>query len=623
MASAEVTWHGPAVADYRVICRNTTGNIHSSQVVHTNHVHYTGLTPGSRYNVYVRRLCNSNDSSGLSLAGGFTTKFCNDGTIDTIVSASSTSSYYLPVNNLYSYTYTQQIVNASELAGSGEINAISFYYAGSSATTAKSACTIYMGHTSLSSFPSASDFVDPADLQMVYTGHLNCSPGWNRFMFAYPFTYNGTSNLVIAIDDNSGSYNGTEYTFAVDQTSGLSSIVFYSDSYNPDPSSQTSLDSYSGTKTAFGYRNQIILESCPPNSCPPPILREPIIRSTNVTLRWRNTGESYQIGYRLATSSSWITNNYSIEDTFYTINTLYPRTDYVFHVRQYCDSTGVSNWTEGSFNSSNVPCLAPMNLHTTTVTNKKATFYWSPEENNLSYRLHVFNTFFDQTINCYVAHGTINGLEGGITYYAAVQANCQGFDDPSQWSDTIRFTTDVCPDATDLTATDIQGNSVLLDWTEGGRADRWEIQYGYTGFSQGSGFSVTTDTHPYRLTGLIGETSYDIYVRAICEDNFFSEHWSNRVTVTTPYSSITSATDDARITLTPNPTSTDVKLTLPPCGSPIKVEIIDIAGRTHHSQILDADTESTMLPASGLAPGAYFVRVAGDDINCVKKLVVR
>ena len=623
MASANVTWHGPTNADYRVICRTSTGTIFSSQQVNTNSISYSGLTPGVRYNVYVRRLCESGDSSALSLSGSFVTKFCNDGYVDTVQSTSYTTSYQMPLSNYYNYSYTQQIVPASAISGSGEINAISFNYAGTTAMRDKSACTIYMGHTTLSSFSSANDLVDPATLQMVYAGPLNCAPGWNRFMFNNPFPYNGSSNLIVAIDDNSNGYGSTADVFVVDQTSDLTSILLYSDGENPNPSSLSSLNAFTGSRNTFAHRNQMVLESCPPNNCPTPILREPIIRSTNTTLRWRNTGSSYQIGYRLATSSSWITNNYNIDDTFYTINTLYPRTDYVYHVRQYCDSTGVSNWVEGTFNSSDVPCLAPMDLHTTAVSNNQVTLYWTPEENNLSYRLHVFNTFFDETVNCYVAHGRVQGLQGGITYYAAVQANCQGFDEPGQWSDTISFTTDVCPDATNLTASELQGNSVLLDWTEGGRADRWEIQYGYSGFTQGSGFSVITDTHPYRLTSLIGENTYDIYVRAICADNFYSENWSNGVTITTPYSSINSVNDDARITLSPNPTSTDVKLTLPASAGQVKVEIVDMSGRSHHLQALTPGTETTVLPASELAPGAYFVRVTGDDINCVKKLVVR
>ena len=125
------------------------------------------------------------------------------------------------------------------------------------------------------------------------------------------------------------------------------------------------------------------------------------------------------------------------------------------------------------------------------------------------------------------------------------------------------------------------------------------------------------------MTGLVGESTYDFYVRAICDDDFFSEGWSNRVTVSTPYSSINSVTDDARVKLFPNPTSSDVLLSLPLATSPVQVEVIDISGRTQLSLTLPAGTESTQLSTSQLRQGAYFVRVTGDSINTVKKLIVR
>ena len=98
------------------------------------------------------------------------------------------------------------------------------------------------------------------------------------------------------------------------------------------------LNAFSGNKDLYGYRNLMILDVCTSNTCPPPTLRDPIVRSHNVTLRWRNTGTSYNVGYRLATSSSWISSNISTTDTFYTINSLRPMTDYVFRVRQHCDT---------------------------------------------------------------------------------------------------------------------------------------------------------------------------------------------------------------------------------------------------------------------------------------------
>ena len=622
MASATIAWHGRSDVDYRVTLRQR-GAVISNDLVHTNSIHYTELTPGTTYTAYVRRLCSSEDSSQVA-SYTFTTKLCNDGHYDTIGAlANANTSYYLPLNNYYSYTYTQQLVLSSELSGAGEINAIDFYYSGSSAMTAKTACTIYMGHTTLSSFSSSDDFAAPEDMQIVYTGNLNCSSGWNHFMFNWPFTYNGVDNLVIAVDDNSGGYNTTAHTFAVVPSSDMMSICYYSDSYNPNATSSEDLTNYAGTKTVYAYRTLMSLSTCPPNNCSTPVLRDPIVRSRNTTLRWRNTGSAYRVGYRLATSSSWISDNIATTDTFYTINTLYPNTDYVYHVRQYCDTNGVSNWVEGQFNSSDVPCLIPMDLHVQSVTNNKVKLAWTPEENNIGYRVHLFNTYFDQTISAYLAHANFSGLTSNTRYYASVQANCQDIADPSQWSDTISFVTDFCPNVTDLTYSDLQGNSVVLDWVEGGRADQWEIQWGVTGFVDGTGHYVVTDHHPYTLTGMTGETMYDIYVRAICDEGYYSEQWSNCVTLTTPYSSINSITDDVRVKLFPNPTSSDVTITLPVTNSAVSIEIIDMAGRVKLTQTLPQGTENAVLATSQLSQGAYYVRIVGGDINTVKKLVVR
>ena len=572
----------------------------------------------------MRRVCSSTDSSALSPAFTFTTAICNNSFGDTVATTpSSVTSYYIPVNNYYGYSYSQQIVLASELHGSGEISAIDFKYAYTSANTAKSNCTIYVGHTTKSQFSSNTDFVDPADMQMVYAGTLSSTNGWNHFVFNNPFPYDGVRNLVIAVDDNNGNYNGTSYTYYVDQTSAPMSLSIYSDSQNPNPRSLDDLLNFSGTPSTFAYRNQVVLEFCPNNPCSTPILRNPIVRSTNATLRWRNTSSHYQVSYRRASTTSWLADMVDVEDTFFVIPSLYPMTDYVYRVRQFCDSVSVSNWVEGTFNSADVPCLSPMGLHVTSVTNNKVSLAWQPEENNLTYTLHVFNSYFDSYANTIIARGSVSGLDAAMTYYATVQAHCQGFEEPSEWSDTIMFTTDICPDATNLTASNIQGNSVVLDWTDGGRAEKWEIQYGPTGFIQGSGLSVIAESHPYTLTDLVGETEYDIYVRGICGTNFYSEHWSNCVTITTPYSGISMSNDDTRVRLHPNPTSSDVELILPANVGAFKVEVIDVAGRVQLSGSYPSGSENIILPTSGLEQGAYFVRVVGDRINTVKKLIIK
>ena len=69
-----------------------------------------------------------------------------------------------------------------------------------------------------------------------------------------------------------------------------------------------------------------------------------------------------------------------------------------------------------------------------------------------------------------------------------------------------------------LAASNVTASSVDLAWTDNNAATEWEIEYGATGFTPGTGAgtSVTVTSNPYTLSGLAGNTSYDVYVRANC-----------------------------------------------------------------------------------------------------------
>ncbi len=56
-----------------------------------------------------------------------------------------------------------------------------------------------------------------------------------------------------------------------------------------------------------------------------------------------------------------------------------------------------------------------------------------------------------------------------------------------------------------------------LDWTAGGPETAWDIEWGPTGFIQGTGTLINAvDYHPFTLTGLAPTTAYSYYVRANC-----------------------------------------------------------------------------------------------------------
>jgi hypothetical protein len=74
-----------------------------------------------------------------------------------------------------------------------------------------------------------------------------------------------------------------------------------------------------------------------------------------------------------------------------------------------------------------------------------------------------------------------------------------------------------CPDPSTLTATAVTSSSANLGWTENGSATTWNVEWGATGFTQGTGTMVTgTTNNPEPITGLATETTYDFYVQADC-----------------------------------------------------------------------------------------------------------
>ena len=607
--SARVRWHGPEDADYRVLLYNSDRTLLAVDTVHTGSILYQDLLPGSIYKVRVGRLCDGSLGQQTPLYT-FATNVCNGGTVDTIRSTPTTgTTYYLPVNNCYRYSYTQQIVLASELGGAGDISSISFLYESPYRMTVKTNCTIYLGHTARAYFDFPNDTVPRSEMQVVYIGSLNCSQGWNRIVLGTPFAYDGTNNLVLAIDDNSGGYHNFRYSFATTATVRTMSLA--------------SFTSWPGLSVSeqFYYRNVLNIEMCPPNDCPRPRLRTPRVRANDITLRWLNTADRYLVGYRLTGSDHWIENNVSTTDTFFTITNFYFDSDYVYHVSQYCDS-GVSNWSIGTFNTADIPCLPPLNLRVVQQTDNKAWFAWTPEDNNISYRLHVWGGGgYDTVVTTYLANGMVEGLNPANRYYAAVEVQCEYLDQPSIWSDTISFTTGVCPDVADLQAVEVGGNSVLLDWADNPQAESWLVEWGHQGFDHGTGVTVEVDHHPYLLTGLTGETTYDIAVRAVCGDDFVSENWSNRLTVTTAYSDIHSVADDSRVQLHPNPTSGDITLELSATEGGITVEVVDMAGRPRLAYTLPPHTERATLATSQLPQGAYYVRITGTHLNAVRKVI--
>jgi len=198
------------------------------------------LTAGTTYYLIADNYSSSNTAS-YTISVTCPASDCEDVTIGT---GTSCSNLYAPVNDYWNYNYRQIIYPATSLTP-GAIYSLSFQYCYTTAMSSKTSVNIYMGHTSQSAFANSTSWVSSSNLTLVYSGTLNCSTGWNTFNLNTPFQYNGVDNLVLAIDDNSGSYDGSSYTFYYSAGSGNVMLTYNSDGTNPDPSSPPSGTLYS------------------------------------------------------------------------------------------------------------------------------------------------------------------------------------------------------------------------------------------------------------------------------------------------------------------------------------------------------------------------------------------
>ena len=152
-----------------------------------------------------------------------------------IIGEGTNTTTSLPINTNYRYNYSQQLYLASEMGGRSVIDKIYLQYM--SAETTRT-IDIYMGNTDKTSFSSGSDHVSLEDMSLVFSGTItfNNSSEWFEIILDTPFVYDGVSSLVIAFDDNTGSYTSS-YAFKYHDNSNYCSLYYTSDNTNSNPAS--------------------------------------------------------------------------------------------------------------------------------------------------------------------------------------------------------------------------------------------------------------------------------------------------------------------------------------------------------------------------------------------------
>ena len=247
----------------------------------------TGLTSEITYYARVRANCGGvNGNSQWSNVCTFLPS--NTQTVE--IGSGTGTSNYLPTNNYYNYSLTQQIYTAAELGQAGQITSIDFYK--NATTSCNRNLDIYMVSTSKSSFSGGSDWFTVTDANKVFSGTVNfANNAWTTITLNTPFAYDGVHNVAIIVDDNTGSYksNTPFLTFSASNQA----IYIYSDNTNYNALSPSS---YSGT--AISSKNQIRITK-DMGSCSTPVnVAVSNITGNSANISWIGEGDSYNIRYR-------------------------------------------------------------------------------------------------------------------------------------------------------------------------------------------------------------------------------------------------------------------------------------------------------------------------------------
>ncbi|MCR4829774.1 MAG: fibronectin type III domain-containing protein [Bacteroidales bacterium] len=627
-----LTWDANSASSYDIEYGEAgftlgTGNVLSST---TNSITITGLNPATSYDVYVRSICSGNDT-GSWTHQTYRTALCDNASV--VYSYDNTQpveSYFEigPIgNSCYNYSYVQTLIDSARFAGlTDSITAFAFLPTNTTGHDKFNNMVMWMANVPNTSLDT---LIIPDETNNVFTKVIDTTSfnyneaDWQLFAFDTPFAWDGHSNVLVVVKRDNGSYSCTA-EFAAHTTSGSATTTYcvYTDGAPIDPASP-----YAGSNVYDDYYNAVgdmMFYACGTGCSKPSLLTPSNVDYQGATLSWTGNATDYEVAVKAATDATYPEAT-TVTGNTYTASGLQAATMYLYHVRALCDTNEglISDWREGFFTTDSLPCFAPTALHVVDSAYTTVTLGWTAGTTETDWNVHVWNTNFDTTYVVNSNPATVGGLATNMSYNAAVSALCGGGAAESDYSDTISFMTALCQVPTGLTATNITANAATITWN--GTASSYELQYGEHGFPEGQGTVVTVNGTSFNLTGLDSETEYDVAVSAVCDaGNGVQSTYTARYSFETAEEIGIADVNGLNVNIYPNPASNSTNITLSGVTGEVTIAIIDMNGRTVRSSTMSCDGDcATTIEVSDLASGAYFVRISGEEVNTVKKLVVK
>ena len=345
---------------------------------------------------------------------------------------------YLPMNSLYNYSYSQQIYTAEEIGKVGTITSVTMWLRGN-ANLVEMPFDIYMVEVDKDAFESATDWVNVTNADIVYSGSVtvhNTDAEAYTFELDTPFSYSGSSNLLIAFNNKTGNWK-----------TGLNGKVFAAeDGFNRALYARQDASAYDPTAmsaiSANGItakRDVVTFEIIPGGG---PIIQKPAtfevydVTAHEATLTWTGGTGTYNVEYKKSADEEWIAAAKGTEETTITLTGLAQQTSYDARV-QSVSGSNLSGWKTLGFTTL-ISCPAPTGLKCAYVTGDgtKVILSWSEEGEATAWQI-CLNDNEENLIDADENPYEVTGLTPETLYTAKVRAVGDG--EYSVWSEAISF----------------------------------------------------------------------------------------------------------------------------------------------------------------------------------------
>ena len=288
----------------------------------------SGLNQRTTYYVSVTANCSSADVSNM--VGTYFTTICFVGGNTQIGEGTSTATSH-PINTYYNYSYCQMLFRASDFIQSMD-TVYGIKLLASSVSSGNFDIDIYIDSTSVNNLTSSTAI--PMDsTKRVYSATRSFQSGENEFTFDTPWVRPSSNcNIVITIDNNTGSYSGSSNWYYTSGNNGTT-LYQYNDGTNVDPASPSTSLSTTGNRP-----NVVFMAPCGDASCVAPNVSVGSTAANSITLVWvpGMSETSWRVEYKPASDTTWTVAYASTTNQTETITGLAANTLYNFRVGSIC-----------------------------------------------------------------------------------------------------------------------------------------------------------------------------------------------------------------------------------------------------------------------------------------------